>query len=63
MSEREIRLDDAFATPVALPPIEELAFRHLRAPDDYAAMNAIANRVRAADGELYATTDTDFAAF
>jgi mycothiol synthase len=63
MSEREIRLDDAFATPVALPPIEELAFRHLRAPDDYAAMNAIANRVRAADGELFATTDNDFAAF
>jgi ribosomal protein S18 acetylase RimI-like enzyme len=47
----------------SLPAIDGLAFRHLRAPGDYAAMNAVANRVRAADGELYVTTDTEFAAY
>jgi len=63
MSEREIRLDDAYATAAPLPAIDGLAFRHLRAPTDYPGMNAVANRVRAADGELFATTDADFAAY
>jgi len=55
--------NDLFPSAIALPRIEGLAFRHLRAPDDYVPMNAIANRVRTAAGELYATSDADFAAF
>jgi ribosomal protein S18 acetylase RimI-like enzyme len=48
---------------VALPPVPGLAMRRLRAPDDYPAMNAVANRCRAADGVGFATSDDDFAAF
>lgn len=40
-----------------------LVLRHLRAPDDYPAMNALANAVRAAEGTDYSTTDEQFAAF
>ena len=54
--------DDAFQAS-ELPPIEGISFRHLRAPDDYAAMNTIANRVRVATGDPFATTDAAFAAF
>ena len=63
MTTRESLTDDAFEIDGDLPAIEGLAFRHLRAPGDYSAMNGVANRVRAADGELFATTDADFAAF
>src|SRR5947208_5522614 len=41
----------------------ELTIRHLRAPDDYRAMNAIANAVRIAQGENFYTTDEQFAVF
>jgi ribosomal protein S18 acetylase RimI-like enzyme len=54
---------DTYAHATALPPIDGLLFRHLRAPDDYPAMNAVANRVRAADGEMRITSDTEFAEF
>ncbi len=54
---------DRFETAVRLPSIPGLAFRHLRAPGDYRAMNAVANANRAADGENFATSDRDFANF
>ena len=53
----------AFPTGAPLPPIPGLVLRHLRAPDDYAAMNAIANAIRAANGETFTTTDAQFAQF
>jgi mycothiol synthase len=40
-----------------------LVLRHLRAPDDYPAMNAIANSIRAAEGTDFTTTDQQFAQF
>ncbi|HET7678021.1 MAG TPA: hypothetical protein VFK38_09230, partial [Candidatus Limnocylindrales bacterium] len=43
-------------------PPEGVTFRHLRAPDDYAAMNALANAVRAAEGEEWFSTVEQFAA-
>ncbi len=52
---------DRFETAVHLPSIPGLAFRHLRAPVDYPAMNAVANANRVADGEQFATSDRDFA--
>jgi mycothiol synthase len=54
---------DRFETAVGLPMIPGLVFRHLRVPDDYPAMNAVANANRAADGEHFATSDEDFANF
>jgi GNAT superfamily N-acetyltransferase len=48
---------------VQLPPVPGLAMRRLRPPDDYPAMNAVANRCRAADGVAFATDDDDFAAY
>ena len=63
MSAHDRRRGGTFATQATLPAIGGLAFRHLRAPDDYQAMNAVANRVRAADGEPFGTSDADFAAF
>jgi mycothiol synthase len=50
-----------FATSVPLPP--GLVLRHLRAPDDYRAMNAIANAIRAAERTPFSTTDEQFASF
>lgn len=50
-----------FATAVSLPP--GLVLRHLRAPDDYRAMNAIANAIRVAEGTPFSTTDEQFASF
>ena len=41
----------------------DLTLRHLRAPDDYPAMNAIANAIRTAGGESWYTTDEQFAQF
>jgi ribosomal protein S18 acetylase RimI-like enzyme len=54
---------DAFRTVRPLPPIPGLRLRHLRAPDDYPAMNAIANGARAAMGDDFTTTDEQFAAY
>ncbi len=63
MTGHDIAARDAFAATPRLPPIDGLAFRHLRAPGDYVAMNTIANRVRVANGDPFATSDSDFAAF
>jgi mycothiol synthase len=52
---------DRFETAVRLPPIPGLAFRHLRAPSDYPAMNAVANANRAADGDPFAVSLESFA--
>jgi len=48
---------------IDLPPVPGLAMRRLRPPGDYPAMNAVANRCRAADGVPFATSDEDFAAY
>lgn len=50
-----------FATAVPLPA--GLVLRHLQAPADYRAMNAIANAIRAAEGTPFSTTDEQFATF
>jgi mycothiol synthase len=52
-----------FPTARPLPAIPGFVLRHLRAPDDLHAMNAIANAIREADGNVYWTTDEQFAAF
>jgi ribosomal protein S18 acetylase RimI-like enzyme len=52
---------DAF--PTTDPPPPGLVLRHLRMPADLPAMNAIANAVRASYGEMFFTTDEDFARF
>src|SRR3972149_10953252 len=55
---------DAIPVPtVELPRVAGLAIRRLRAPADYPAMNAVANRCRMADGIKFATSDEDFAEF
>jgi mycothiol synthase len=48
---------DAFRTARPFPGIPGLVLRHLRAPDDYAPMNAIANATRASTGDDFTTTD------
>jgi GNAT superfamily N-acetyltransferase len=48
---------------VDLPPVPGLAFRRVRPPGDYPAMNGVANRCRGADGVGFATSNEDFAAF
>jgi mycothiol synthase len=50
-----------FPTSGPLPP--GLVMRHLRRPDDLGPMNAIANAIRAADGEPFYTSDAQFAQF
>jgi mycothiol synthase len=50
-----------FPTAGPLPP--GLVLRHLRPPDDYPAMNAIANAIRTAEGDNFFTTDEQFAKF
>jgi ribosomal protein S18 acetylase RimI-like enzyme len=47
----------AFRTARPLPDIPGLLLRHLRAPDDYPPMNAIANATRFATGLDFTTTD------
>jgi mycothiol synthase len=54
---------DRFEPAVELPDIPGLIFRHLRAPDDYPAMNATANSNRAVDGDPFATSLEDFSNF
>lgn len=63
MTRPDIRSDDAFATAAALPPINGILIRHLRAPTDYPAMNTVANRARVANGDHFATSDDGLAAF
>ncbi|MFI5261737.1 MAG: GNAT family N-acetyltransferase [Candidatus Limnocylindrales bacterium] len=48
---------------VELPPIAGLAFRHLRVPDDYAAMTEIANAARVAAGATFITSVEDMTNF
>ena len=48
---------------VELPPVPGLRFRHLRVPEDYPLMNAIANAARSSEGMHYFTSDDDFANF
>ena len=49
--------------PTAAPLPAGLVLRHLRPPDDYAPMNAIANAIRAAEGDDFYTTDEQFQKF
>lgn len=52
-------------TPTPFPSAPQtagLVFRHLRAPDDYREMNAIANATRAAEGDDWAASDEQFQA-
>lgn len=50
-----------FPTPEPLPA--GLVLRHLRPPDDYRPMNAIANALRAVQGDNFYTTDEQFQRF
>jgi mycothiol synthase len=50
-----------FPTPEPVPA--GLVLRHLRAPDDYRPMNAIANALRAAHGDNFYTTDEQLQQF
>jgi len=54
---------DAFRTTRPLPEMAGLLFRHLRAPNDYPQMNAIANATRAATGDDFTTTDEQIRSF
>lgn len=56
-------IDRRFPTAGPLPPIPGFVLRHLRAPDDYHAMNAIANSIRDAEGADFSTTDEQFSRF
>ena len=49
--------------PAAGPLPAGLDLRHLRPPDDYPLMNAIANAIRAAEGDDFYTTDEQFQKF
>jgi mycothiol synthase len=55
------RATDSLLDTVRVP--EGLAVRHMRAPDDYRQMNAIANAVRESQGQAFYTTDEQFAVF
>jgi mycothiol synthase len=50
-----------FQTAAPLPA--GLVLRHLRPPDDYPGMNAIANAIRRAEGDTFYTTDAQFSQF
>lgn len=52
-----------FCPAVDLPPIPGLALRHLRVPDDFAAMTEVANAARVAAGGTFITTIQDMANF
>lgn len=54
---------DAFRTAQPLAEIPGLVLRHVRRPDDYPGMNAIANATRAATGSDFTTTDDQFQVF
>jgi mycothiol synthase len=63
MTNREAPAISPFPTDHQLPSIPGFVLRHLRAPDDYRAMNAIANAVRIAEGTDFYTTDEQFQQF
>ncbi|HMJ80862.1 MAG TPA: GNAT family N-acetyltransferase [Candidatus Dormibacteraeota bacterium] len=54
---------DDFPTSAVLPPVTGLRFRHLRLPDDYAAMTEMANASRLAEGSTFITTVEEMANF
>ena len=54
-------MSQPFASPTASPA--GISLRHIRVPDDFLAMNAIANGARAVGGEDWATSDEQFVAF
>jgi ribosomal protein S18 acetylase RimI-like enzyme len=56
-------MDRPFPTAAPLPDVPGLVLRHLRAPDDYRAMNAVANAIRSAEGTDFSTTDAQFQQF
>ena len=56
-------IDRPFPTAGPLPAIPGFVLRHLRAPDDYHAMNTIANAIRDAEGADFTTSDEQFARF
>jgi ribosomal protein S18 acetylase RimI-like enzyme len=49
--------------PTTAPLPAGAILRHLRAPDDFHAMNTIANAIRRAEGTDFSTTDEQFAQF
>ena len=49
--------------PTPHDPPAGMTIRHLNAPDDLVAMNAIANAIRQAEGQDFYTTDEQFAKF
>lgn len=52
------------AAPYSQPStIPGIVFRHLRAPEDYAAMNELSNASSAADGQDSASSEAQFRAF
>jgi len=52
-----------FPVPATVPLVPGLVLRHLRAPDDYQRMNAVANAIREAEGQDFSTTDEQFRLF
>jgi mycothiol synthase len=54
---------ERFPVPPSVKPVPGLVLRHLRAPDDYPHMNAIANAIRAAEGNNFFTSDEQFQLF
>ena len=63
MATRSPSTDEAFAAAAGLDLPAGVVFRHLRRPDDYPAMNRIANDVRVAVGESFTTTVEQLAAY
>ena len=54
---------ELFPIPPTVAPVGGLVLRHLRAPVDYRQMNAIANAIRAAEGNNFFTSDEQFRLF
>ena len=54
---------ERFPTPAGFAAPAGVTFRHLRAPDDFPAMNEIANAYRRAVGMSFTTTDEQMAEF
>ncbi len=59
----ETDTDDFPGGAAAAAGVPGLRFRRLRRPDDYPAMNAIANDIRRGIGDPFTTSDESFAAF
>jgi mycothiol synthase len=56
-----MKATDDYAAAIDLPVIPGLRFRHLQGPDDFAAMNEIANATRLAEGSPFITTVEELA--